>query len=198
MDRLYELLDRFNAAPPDGADAIEEEIWRSYGAERSVLILDMAGFSRVVRRHGIVHYLAMVRRMQIVTRPLVSRHGGEIVKYEADNLFAVFEDPRSAVACAIAIRVAFDAINPHTMNERDIHVSVGIATGRILLVPGADAFGDAVNIASKLGEDLAGNDEILIAESVRALLPADPGFALRAVEFSVSGLELAAWSIDPR
>src|SRR5205085_1534944 len=60
MERLYELLERYNAAAPADAAEAEREIWRAYGTEQTVLVLDMAGFSRVVRRYGIVKYLAMV------------------------------------------------------------------------------------------------------------------------------------------
>ena len=195
MDRLYELLDRLNAASPAEEKDLEAEIWRAYGAEKAVLVLDMSGFSRVVRRHGIVHYLAMVRRMQIVTRPLVLQHGGAVVKYEADNLFATYDSVGDAVSSAVAIRGSFEAINPHTPDERDIHVSIGIAWGKILLVPDDDYFGDAVNIASKLGEDLASQGEILLAESVHELLPASHPWTLTPVVFSISGLELKAWAV---
>ena len=54
----------------------------------------MSGFSLLTRRYGIVHYLSMVRRMQEVTRPIVHDHSGSVVKFEADNGFAVFSRAR--------------------------------------------------------------------------------------------------------
>ncbi|REJ92425.1 MAG: hypothetical protein DWQ35_12265 [Planctomycetota bacterium] len=43
--------------------ALESEIWDEFGVTASVLVVDMAGFTRLAARHGIVHYLSMVRRM---------------------------------------------------------------------------------------------------------------------------------------
>ena len=52
-----------------------------------------------------------------------------------------------------------------------ISLSVGIDFGRVLLIDEVEFFGDPVNTASKLGEDLAIKAEILITE--RALRTAD-------------------------
>ena len=64
---------------------IEETIWAEYGAEYAVFVLDMSGFSLMTRKYGIVHYLSMVRRMQLTTEPIVKSYGGRMIKYEADN-----------------------------------------------------------------------------------------------------------------
>src|SRR5512134_2036313 len=77
--------------------SIEETLWSSYGAEYAVFVLDMSGFSLLTRKYGIVHYLSMVRRMQMTTEPIVKSYGGFMIKYEADNCFAVFPDPLAAV-----------------------------------------------------------------------------------------------------
>jgi len=195
MQALYSLLDDYNQASGPAVKQVEAQIWDRYGCMRAVLVLDMSGFSRTVRRFGIVHYLAMVRRMQMVTRPLVEDAGGTLVKFEADNLFAVFHDVDTALRVARAIRAAFAESNIFTSDDRDIHVSMGLAWGRILLVPDHDFFGDAVNVACKLGEDLAAANEILLADEARTQLTADPGCALQEVEFSISGLALRAWQV---
>ncbi|MSP93458.1 MAG: adenylate/guanylate cyclase domain-containing protein [Myxococcales bacterium] len=194
LDNFYALLDRYNAAPagPD-ADAVEAELWERWGQERAVLVLDMSGFSRVVRRWGIVHYLSMVRRMHTVTEPLVHQHCGEVVKFEADNLYAAFAQCRDALRAARAIRTGFDAMNALTPYDKDIHVSIGIAWGRILLCDGQDYFGDAVNVACKLGEDMAQRDEVLISAEALARVPQDERDGLREVQFTISGLDLTAW-----
>ena len=45
-----------------------------------------------------------------------------------------------------------------------IYLSVGIDYGRVLLIGEIDFYGDPVNTASKLGEDLAIRDETLVTE----------------------------------
>jgi class 3 adenylate cyclase len=192
MERLYTLLDRYLQAPAEALAAVEAEIWDRLGVEKVVLVLDMSGFSRLVRRFGIVHFLAMVRRMQMVTRPIVVAHGGENMKYEADNLFAVFDGVQAAARAAIEIVETFRTLNATTDDARDIHVSIGIDRGRVLLVPGKDMFGDAVNVASKLGEDLAGHDEILLSAAAAADLAVETGWRLEPRTYSVSGLTVEA------
>ena len=55
---------------------------------------------------------------------------------------------------------------------------------------GQDFFGDAVNIACKLGEDLAGPGEILVTRSAIDSLPDDVRFPGKPMRLSFSGLEL--------
>jgi len=196
MRHLYELLDTFDSLEGEAARAIERQIWDTYGCDRAVLVLDMSGFSRLTRRFGIVHYLAMVRRMQKTSAPLVGAWRGEVVKFEADNLYATFADASDSVGCARQIRDAFEASNVNTPDEKDVHVSIGVAWGRILVVPEHDYFGDAVNVACKLGEDLAEPAEVLIDDGVRSRLPESlAGVRFEPLDLTVSGLRLHAWAV---
>lgn len=196
MQNLYDLLDAYDSAVGDDAKAIEARIWGTYGQDRAVLVLDMSGFSRLTRRFGIVHYLALVRRMQKTSGPLVAQWRGQVIKFEADNLYATFAEALDAVLCARAIRDAFETQNVATPDEKDVHVSIGIAWGKILVVEDHDYFGDAVNVACKLGEDLAKPEEILFDVGIRERLPANlPGFALTEMDLTVSGLRLQAWGL---
>ena len=195
IDTLRNLLLEYGDSRDQARrEALEEQIWEQFGAERSVLVWDMSGFSLLTRRHGIVHYLAMVRRMQEVTRPIVHEHLGAIVKFEADNGFAVFPEPDKAIDAAEHMNTAFDEENARYPEEFDIRVSCGIEHGRILLLEGQDFFGEAVNIACKLGEDSARPGEILIGEE--AIRRSGHAFEQETVEIQVSGLELRAVSIS--
>lgn len=181
------LLDRYALADPAHRPAVEQEIWASYGRELTVLVLDMDGFSLLTQRHGIVHYLAMVRRMQCAVAPVVTAHGGTVVKFEADNCFAVFGQPQAAVQAAREIhrRLASD---PH---PDAVRVSIGIDFGKVLLVDGCDVFGNAVNRAAKLGEDVAQAGETLVTQEAFAGIPAAAGIAGRPLRVTVSGIDMA-------
>jgi class 3 adenylate cyclase len=165
MEELMGSIDAYNAAPREKLAAMERDIWTRYGREGTALILDMSGFSLTVRRHGLVFYMAKIRRMHQITRPIVEAGGGEVVKYEADNMYARFDRPSQAIDAAVKIMDAVSADTPEG-DPRRIRVSIGIAHGRMLFLPGRDYFGDCVNVAAKLGEDLAEADEILIERSV--------------------------------
>ena len=196
MEKFHEALDRYIVADKAERRTLEKTIWRAYGKQAAVMVLDMSGFSLLTRTQGILRFLGMVRRMQAVTRPVVEGAGGAVVKYEADNLYAVFPEVRNAIEAAIRINVALGAQNFLTEDSQDIHVSIGIAWGEILLIPGKDFYGDAVNIAAKLGEDLAERSEILVdAHALEQLGPASGGFAGTEVDYSISGLDVKAYRI---
>ena len=174
---------------------IEQALWDRFGATKAVLVLDMSGFSLLSRRYGVVHYLSMVRRMQLTTQEVVDRHGGEVVKFEADNCFAAFPDVAAAVAAAVALNQTFHRINLDTADEYDIRIAIGIDHGRILLIGGPDYFGDAVNTACKLGEDTAQAGEILLTQRAYEQLPTDQQEGAEAMDLSMAGIEIKAWRI---
>src|SRR6185295_20329660 len=80
---LAELLDARNEHPESLAD-IDADIWRRFGRTQAVLVLDMCGFSRLTMRYGVTHFLAMIRRLNNIVRPVIAQGGGHVVKTEAD------------------------------------------------------------------------------------------------------------------
>ena len=193
------LLEYAGASKGAKMREIEQMLWDRFGAQKAVLVLDMSGFSLLSRRYGVVHYLSMVRRMQLTAQEVVQRHGGEVVKFEADNCFAAFPDVAGAVQAAISLNQTFHRINLSTSDEYDIRISIGIDHGRILLIGGPDYFGDPVNTACKLGEDTAEAGEILLTERAYEQLPASLQDGAEAMDLSMSGIEIKAWRIryDP-
>jgi len=175
---------------------LEKILWDEYGQEQAVFVLDMSGFSLLARKHGIVHYLSMIRRMQLTCDPIVRSFGGYMIKFEADNCFAVFPAPLQAVNAAVDMQHAFHSVNLLTPDDMDIYISCGIDYGRILIIEGADCFGDAVNRASKMGEDVAGVGEILVTREAMQMIPAASAIKSHEVTLSVSGLDISAYAID--
>jgi class 3 adenylate cyclase len=197
--KFHEMLLSFSQSELiDERQKIEHSLWDEFGAEYAVFVLDMSGFSLLTRKYGIVHYLSMVRRMQMTTEPIVKSYGGFMIKYEADNCFAVFPDPLSAVNSAIAMQHAFSAENLLTSDDLDIHISCGIDFGKILIVGHEDCFGDPVNRASKMGEDLAVAGEILVTKEAMQMIPASAGIKAREMNVSISGITIPAYLVDYR
>jgi len=175
---------------------IEAELWDDYGMESAVFVLDMSGFSLLTRKYGIVHYLSMVKRMQRTTEPIIKSFDGSVVKYEADNCFALFPTPLLAVNAAVAMQHAFQASNLMTSDDLDIYVSCGIDQGRILVVEDKDCFGDAVNRASKLGEDVASAGEVLITKEAMDKIPVEAQIKSKPMSLSISGINIQAFAVE--
>lgn len=187
-DQFSELLLRYSQQPDTSERAaIEARIWRDYGNERAVLVVDMSGFSELTSRHGIVHYLSMVRRMQLTAKPIIDGYEGVVLKFEADNAFAMFPCVEAAVRAAADLNAAFDLANRETPDELDIRIACGIDYGPILVVEQRDFFGDAVNIASRLGEDIGQPGEILLSLRAWAQCGEIAGFRSEPLQVTAKG-----------
>jgi class 3 adenylate cyclase len=162
--KLERLLDTRNEHPEKLAE-LDARIADTFEQTCAILVLDMCGFSRLTIRHGIIHYLAMIRRMQRTVVPIVAQTRGHVVKTEADNVFATFAKVPDAIRCARTIHSELARANDVLPQDWDVHVGIGIGFGPLLLIGTDDVFGSEMNLASKLGEDIAEAGEILLTES---------------------------------
>jgi class 3 adenylate cyclase len=192
------LLDYSHETNGEARKNIEDILWREYGQEYAVFVLDMSGFSLLTRKYGIVHYLSMVRRMQLTSEPIIESLGGSLIKYEADNCFAVFPEPLPAIRAAIALQHAFHASNILTADDFDIHIACAVDYGKILVVGHEECFGDAVNRACKLGEDIGKANEILVTKDAMDRVPAGTDLHCTPLELSISGINISAYAIQYR
>ena len=170
-EELFALLEQ-RIQDPSCARAQDAEVWKTSGVEAAVMVVDLSGFSRLTRRHGILHFLTIYRRACTIATPLIAAYGGRVVKCMADNVIATFPHPRAAIEAAralVAETAALDAVLP--ADDRVV-VCVGIGYGRFLALAD-DIYGDEVNLAFKLGEDIARGREILLTEDAHAKLVAD-------------------------
>jgi class 3 adenylate cyclase len=188
---LYALLDE-RITHPDRAKTIDKRIVKEFEVIRSIFVLDMSGFSRLVQRYGIIHYLAMIQRMRQVVGPAVERNGGTIVKFEADNCFAVFKNPDQALAASLDIHHDLEVANLATDDDSDVYVSIGIGFGPVLLFCD-DMYGNELNLASKLGEDVAERSEILLTDAAKRVLKKTKNVSFAALPLTVSGVNMRAW-----
>jgi adenylate cyclase len=193
--QLSELLQERNEYP-DRAAQIDAKVSEIFGQTHAVLVMDMSGFSRLTIKHGIMHFLAMIHRMNAICIPAIKEHGGEVIKTEADNVFAIFPDVKAALEAAMDINRRLSAANTMLPEEMDMHGKFGIGYGEVLIVEDEDLFGSEVNLASKLGEDLARREEILLTEAAFNRL--GDGFVVcEKVEMSISGLQLIVRRVKP-
>jgi class 3 adenylate cyclase len=182
-DELDQLLDEI-LEQPRRRRRLEAQIDETFVGERAVLVLDMTGFARETQAHGIVEFLLKVRRLRRIADPAVADSRGDIVKAEADNLFCLF--PGVDDALAAARRVLSELPD-------DVYASIGIGYGPMLVVGDDDMLGNEVNLASKLGEDVAERGEILLTEAARTHL-GKAGEDIERRSVSIAGLELTHYA----
>src|SRR5262245_45911947 len=174
---------------PERRAEISETIEHTFGQCKAVLALDMSGFSRTTQQHGIISFLLMIHQMQLICRPCVEQHGGMVIKTDADNLFCLFDSVGEAVKASREIITRLNAVNMILPADRRLYVAFGIGYGKILNIGNEDIFGDEMNLACKLGEDIAEREEILLTPAARAEINGS-GIAMREGSISISGIHL--------
>jgi adenylate cyclase len=192
---LEALLAQYDEQPerrPLVADAVQHQ----FGRRLAILVIDSCGFSRRVRRSGILHALAVMYRLERRVRPLVEAQGGRVLRREADNVFIILPEVRLALSCAQRILQEISAANELLPAPERVELSIGIGFGDVLLVSSGDVCGDEMNVACKLGEDLAKRNEILLSDAARQALD-DSRWKFEETRFTISGLSLRAHRLLP-
>lgn len=165
--RLWHLIAE-RALPGSDQAAIDARIWDLFGEEWAVMFTDLSGFSRQVARFGILHFLQIIHEQKALLLPIVEAHDGILVKIEADSFLILFRRASAALACGIAMQRACRQLNERRVPEEQVLLCLGIGHGQVLKIGDVDVYGAEVNAASKLGEDTAKADEILITAAARA------------------------------
>jgi class 3 adenylate cyclase len=162
-EEFDQLIAEYAEEPdPVRAEKIRLGIWDKYGTEGTVFISDMASFSSTSRKLGVCHFLKMIHRARQIIAPVIEANNGTLLKCDADNCYAFFDEPSDAIKASYEVNAALFKANDAFGIGEQIYLSVGIDYGRILLIGDIDFFGDPVNTASKLGEDLAVREEVLV------------------------------------
>lgn len=180
---------------PERAATIDGQIWSIFGCVCAIMVLDMSGFSRLSLQYGVIHFLAMIQRMNLLVREITPLHGGRIIKFEADNAFVLFDTVEQALAVAQDINLSFNAVNTVLPVESDMLASFGIGYGETLEIADGDIYGSEVNLASKLGEDIAGCREILLTECAYQQIAESPAYQPQLSVVTVGALTLNAYKL---
>ncbi len=157
------LLDKRDQA--DDPAAFDKMIFDKYGKTLTVMITDSSNFTRRTKQYGIIHFLSTMQKAYREMDIVIQAHGGKVVKEWADDIFAIFPTSKAGLTCAINMQKRLQEMNAGKSEEDTFTICAGLAKGEILFLD-REIFGDAVNMASKLGEDLASSDDILLSESV--------------------------------
>ena len=180
---------------PERRTEIAQNIEDTFGQCKAVLTLDMSGFSRTTQQHGIISFLLMIHQMQLICGPCIEQSGGKVIKTDADNLFCLFDTVADAVKASREIITRLNAVNVVLPADRQLYVAFGIGYGKILNIGDEDIFGDEMNLACKLGEDIAEKGEVLLTPAANAELNGS-GIAMREGSISISGIHLNYYYVE--
>lgn len=155
---FFELLRRRTRS---GAEATDRAIERRSLAELTVMMCDSSGFSRKTHEYGILQFLAVMTRCYDRLIPILERRGGLCLSHNADNILAVFEDTPAAVRAAVDMHRWLKRRNAGLPEPERFNICIGLHHGSLIRLMD-NVFGATVNVAARLGEDVAGKDEIVL------------------------------------
>ena len=174
----------------------EADVWGKYGSRCAMLVLDSSGFTRNTQESGILSYLACIVRLRDMMKPILTRSDCISWRAETDNIFAEFETVEGALETALEIHRSVRAANIQIQNSERFGVCIGIGFGDVLRSRSEGVFGNEMNLASKLGEDLAGNGEVLLTESAYQEISEEHRGDIIARKTNISGVELPYYIIS--
>lgn len=187
-DRLWALIEE-RSKMQDPA-AVDQRIWDLFGETWAVMFTDLSGFSRHVESFGILHFLQIIHEHKLLLDPVIGAHDGILIKTEADSLLIIFRRTASAVKCAVHMQRVLHRFNEQRAPEVQVLLCVGIGYGPILRIGDKDVFGQQVNAASKLGEDTAKANEILVTQAAKESAGELAGVSYQRLEDKVAGSQV--------
>ncbi len=165
QENLFQSLSRMIDGGTDPGEH-HDELWRRYGETVAVLVMDTSGFSRTCSSHGVVHFLTRLMQLRRLCQPVFQAQGCRRLHFEADNAYATFASVDEAIQAAFATHAAIAEAGLMLTESERMRVSIGIGYGELLYSETLEGyFGEEMNYASKLGEDLASGDETYITDS---------------------------------
>lgn len=164
-DRLEKLI-KERLRPRANKKEIDKRIWDLFGEDWCVMFTDLSGFSRNVEKFGIIHFLQTIYEADRILIPIIEKHDGILLKVEGDSYLVIFRNIQKAINCGVEMQRTLNKYNKKKSPEEKVLLCIGLGYGKMLRIGDEDVFGPEVNAASKLGEDTAKAEEILVTAAV--------------------------------
>ena len=143
----------------------EAEFRDKYGYRRAILSLDMTDFTLRTMLDGEMQSLLRILDAQKVCAPVLQEFNAELIRFFADDIVALFEDPSGALDAAFEIHRRIEVFNESGLAaDNAAECGIGIGFGDVLAIGPNLSQGREMIQASKLGEDIARANEVLVTE----------------------------------
>jgi class 3 adenylate cyclase len=180
--KLLSYLRRRSKGKPKDRPTMDCKTFPALFRKRAIVFTDTADFTVRTARDGILHFLMVFEEVAREATKVVRRTGGDLVKVEADSFLIRYDDVSEACRGVAELEESIQRFNQKRPENEQVHFSYGIGYGDVLDLD-EDVFGLEVNLASKLGEDLAEPGEALLTPAAAAAV--DPATLKRLVPYRV-------------
>lgn len=159
---LDHLLKQLNSV--EGDPAAQHQLFDTLQSSGSLLIATLH-----IQEPDLDRKIKLISYMRALLAAQVWTKGVRLIKTDECKFFVFSPSPGEMLRAVFQVTQAackfpgwIESVAPELGPVQQPVLTVGVETGRVLLFPG-DCYGDPVNIASKLGEDLAKPGEILFS-----------------------------------
>jgi TolB-like protein len=139
---------------------VEQRVERRLAA---ILAADVVGYSRLMGADELGTARALRAHREAIS-PIITIHGGRIVRTIGDGVLLEFPSIIAAVECAVGIQKLMAQRNAEAPADQRMLFRIGVNFGDVL-IEGDDVLGDGVNVAARL-EAIAEVGGICISEDV--------------------------------
>lgn len=201
--RLYQYVSKgtIQAVRQSLSATASDEAHRGRRAELTLFFSDIRGFTSFSEPRDPAEVVATLNTVFAIQADIISRLGGDIDKFVGDEVMAVFENPRTAVAAAIAIQQELERQRPAIAG---LHIGIGIHCGTVIQGDVGAAthkdftvIGDAVNTAARL-QSVSLADQILISAAALEAIGPHHDFEVLphgTLDFKGKGVRLKSYRI---
>mgnify|MGYP001249414314 CR=1 FL=1 len=162
LDFVTLLARRQGCERPEDKHKVDVLMHKRFTQKKAVLVVEMHEQAEISRRDGVLSYISQVLRMKRICGSSVADWRGKTVRAVdtkvVGQVFALFDNPADAVSCALEC--------VHDCHNEAFELACGVGFTDVLNLDACNVFGDAVNMAFKLGEDVAGENEVLATSNV--------------------------------
>ncbi len=144
-------------------DRLDSILHKKFRKRMTIVFTDVCGYTKYMDTRGDIAGRAWMQKHNDMVLPLIGAHNGKVLSLMGDGVMSSFEDTLDAVKACMAIQKGLLTYNKTAESVDELHVTIGINTGEILVDEDHIA-GDTVNVAARI-ETQAEADQILISES---------------------------------
>ncbi|MCH7620007.1 MAG: tetratricopeptide repeat protein, partial [Candidatus Marinimicrobia bacterium] len=137
----------------------------------AIMFTDMVGYTSLMQEDE-DKARELIQRHRSLMKPLVEKHGGEVIQYVGDGTFCRFDSAKEAVNSALEIQYVLKV-------EKELALRIGIHLGDVV-VEGDEVYGDGVNVASRI-EPLAEAGGICVSHQVYENIKNQSGLSLKSL-----------------
>lgn len=149
--------------------ALTAALLPSHGEALTIVFTDIEDSTFLTDRLGDATWEAIIDEHNDIIREEIHAYAGFEVKLTGDGFLIAFADPVQALRCAARVQARVTTRADERGAAWPVHMRVGIHRGDVILRPGGDILGRAVNMASRIMDKGRGGDIVASAAFVEAV-----------------------------